>query len=173
MRSIRRTGAPPIRADTARLGFPTPNPFPDPHPPTPIMYRVSRAIDFCYGHRLLNYEGKCRHLHGHNGRVVITIEAPQLDARGMVLDFSDIKDVVSRWIDEELDHRMLLRRDDPVVPLLEGLGEPMHLMDVNPTAENIARLIFDYTAARRFPVVEVRLWETPRCYATYCPSEGL
>ncbi len=134
------------------------------------MYRVSRTIDFCYGHRLLNYEGKCRHLHGHNGRVVITIEAPQLDTRGMVLDFSDIKDVVSRWIDEELDHRMLLRRDDPVVPLLEGLGEPMHLMDVNPTAENIARLIFDYTAARRFPVVEVRLWETPRCYATYCSS---
>ena len=134
------------------------------------MFQVSREIDFCYGHRLLNYEGKCRHLHGHNGRVVITIESPQLDARGMVLDFSDIKDVVSRWIDEELDHRMLLRRDDPVVPLLEGLGEPMHLMDVNPTAENIARLIFDYTAARRFPVVEVRLWETPRCYATYAPS---
>ena len=134
------------------------------------MFRVSREIDFCYGHRLLNYEGKCRHLHGHNGRVVITLESPQLDARGMVLDFSDIKDVVSRWIDEKLDHRMLLRRDDPVVPLLEGLGEPMHLMDVNPTAENIARLIFDYTAARRFPVVEVRLWETPRCYATYCPS---
>jgi 6-pyruvoyltetrahydropterin/6-carboxytetrahydropterin synthase len=123
------------------------------------MFRVSREIDFCYGHRLLNYEGKCRHLHGHNGRVVITIEAPQLDVRGMVLDFSDIKDVVSRWIDEKLDHRMVLRRDDPVVPLL-----------VNPTAENIARLIFDYTAARQFPVVEVRLWETPRCYATYCPS---
>jgi 6-pyruvoyltetrahydropterin/6-carboxytetrahydropterin synthase len=134
------------------------------------MFRVAREIDFCYGHRLLNYEGKCRHLHGHNGRVVITLEATQLDPRGMVLDFSDIKDVVSRWIDEELDHRMLLRRDDPVVPLLKGLGEPMHLMDVNPTAENIARLIFDYTAARRFPVVEVRLWETPRCYATYCPS---
>jgi 6-pyruvoyltetrahydropterin/6-carboxytetrahydropterin synthase len=134
------------------------------------MYRVSREVDFCYGHRLLNYEGKCRHLHGHNGRVVITIEAPQLDVRGMVLDFSDIKGVVSRWIDEKLDHRMLLRRDDPVVPLLESLGEPMHLMDVNPTAENIARLIFDYTAAQRFPVVEVRLWETPRCYATYCPS---
>ncbi len=134
------------------------------------MFRVSREIDFCYGHRLLNYEGKCRHLHGHNGRVVITLEAAQLDARGMVLDFSDIKDVVSRWIDEELDHRMLLRRDDPVVPLLKGLSEPMHLMDVNPTAENIARLIFDYTAARRFPVVEVRLWETPRCYATYGPS---
>ena len=67
------------------------------------MYRVSREIDFCYGHRLLNYEGKCRYLHGHNGRAVITIEAPSLDHRGMVLDFSDIKKVVATWIDDNLD----------------------------------------------------------------------
>ena len=59
----------------------------------------------------------------------------------MVLDFSEIKRVVSRWIDEQLDHRMLLRRDDPAVLLLQQLGEPMFLMDVNPTAENIAKLI--------------------------------
>ena len=53
------------------------------------MFRVTRQIDFCYGHRLLNYSGKCRFLHGHNGRAVITIEAEQLDERGMVLDFTD------------------------------------------------------------------------------------
>ena len=131
------------------------------------MFRVSRAIDFCYGHRLLNYNGKCKHLHGHNGRAIITIQAPRLDDRGMVLDFSDIKQVVSRWIDQHLDHRMLLDRNDPAVPALEKLGEPMFLMDANPTAENIARLIFDYVASQGFPVVEVRLWETPLCYATY------
>ena len=55
------------------------------------MFRVSREIDFCYGHRLLDYQGKCRHLHGHNGRVLITLEADALDERGMVLDFGDIK----------------------------------------------------------------------------------
>lgn len=131
------------------------------------MFRVSREIDFCYGHRLLNYEGKCRYLHGHNGKAVITIEASQLDERGMVLDFSDIKRVVSRWIDESLDHRMILHRGDPAVPLLQELGEPLYLLDTNPTAENIARLIFDYTAQQGFPVIEVRLWETPRCFATY------
>ncbi|HTN74144.1 MAG TPA: 6-carboxytetrahydropterin synthase, partial [Pirellulaceae bacterium] len=43
------------------------------------MYRVSREIDFCYGHRLLNYDGKCKYLHGHNGRAVITIESDTLD----------------------------------------------------------------------------------------------
>ena len=60
-----------------------------------MMYYVTRQIDFCYGHRLLNYEGKCRHLHGHNGRAVIKIASGELDDRGMVLDFSDIKSVVS------------------------------------------------------------------------------
>jgi 6-pyruvoyltetrahydropterin/6-carboxytetrahydropterin synthase len=131
------------------------------------MFRVTRQIDFCYGHRLLNYDGKCRFLHGHNGRAVIAIESAQLDERGMVLDFSDIKRVVSRWIDDTLDHRMILHRNDPVVPTLEKLGEPLYLIDVNPTAETIARLIYDFTASQGFPIAEVQLWETPQCFATY------
>jgi len=131
------------------------------------VFRVTREIEFCYGHRLLNYEGKCRFLHGHNGKAVITLESSQLDDRGMVLDFSDIKSVVAQWIDENLDHRMILHRDDPAVPALRDLGEPMYLVDTNPTAENIARLIFDYTRDAGFPIIEARLWETPRCFATY------
>jgi 6-pyruvoyltetrahydropterin/6-carboxytetrahydropterin synthase len=131
------------------------------------MFRVTREIDFCYGHRLLNYDGKCKYLHGHNGRAVITLEGPELDSRGMLLDFSDIKHVVSRWIDETLDHHMILHRDDPAVPALAKLGEPMCLLDVNPTAENIARLIYGYTRSQGFPIVEARLWETPNCFATY------
>lgn len=131
------------------------------------MYRVSRQIDFAYGHRLLHYEGKCQYLHGHNGRAIITIESPGLDKRGMVLDFSDMKRLISGWIDRELDHRMILHRDDPAVPALKEMGEPVFLMDANPTAENIARLIFDQVRELGFPVVEVRLWETPNCFATY------
>jgi 6-pyruvoyltetrahydropterin/6-carboxytetrahydropterin synthase len=131
------------------------------------MFRVSREIDFCYGHRLLNYDGKCKYLHGHNGRAIITIESATLDERGMVLDFSDIKKVVSTWIDEKLDHCMLLQRTDPVVPMLQKMGEPLFLMDENPTAENIAKLIYEFTASRGFPIVECQLWETPRCFATY------
>src|SRR5262249_29432442 len=131
------------------------------------MFRVSREIDFCYGHRLLNYAGKCKYLHGHNGRAIITIESATLDERGMVMDFSEIKDVVSNWIDEKLDHCMLLHRTDPVVPLLKKGGEPLSLMDKTPPAENIARLIYDFTASRGFPIVECQLWETPRCFPTY------
>lgn len=131
------------------------------------MYRVTREIRFCYGHRLLNYDGKCRHLHGHNGRAVITLAAGALDSLGMVMDFGRIKDVISAWIDSTLDHRMLLHKDDPVLPFLRQQGEPIFVMDVNPTAENIARIIYEYTAAQGFPVVEVELWETDHCFATY------
>jgi 6-pyruvoyltetrahydropterin/6-carboxytetrahydropterin synthase len=136
------------------------------------MFRVSREIDFCYGHRLLNYAGKCRHLHGHNGRVVITFQAEGLDDQGMVLDFSEIKRTMSRWIDDNLDHRMILNRSDPAVQKLRELGEPMYLMDANPTAESIARRIFDVAAEQGFPVVDVRLWETPHCSACYCPNHA-
>ncbi len=131
------------------------------------MYRVTREIEFCYGHRLLNYEGKCRHLHGHNGRAVVVLEAPALDARGMLVDFTDIKRHVQRWIDENLDHNLLLRRDDPLLPLLQDRGERVFVMEANPTAENIARLIYEKTAEAGLPVVEVILWETENCYAAY------
>ena len=59
------------------------------------MYVVTRELRFCYGHRLLEYAGKCRHLHGHNGRAVISLAAPKLDSLGMVMDFSHIKRIVS------------------------------------------------------------------------------
>jgi 6-pyruvoyltetrahydropterin/6-carboxytetrahydropterin synthase len=131
------------------------------------MYRVTREIEFCYGHRLLDYEGKCRHLHGHNGRAVITLEAPSLDRRGMLIDFVEIKREVQRWIDENLDHNLLLCRDDPILPALREHGERVFVMDVNPTAENIARLIFDRAAEAGLPVVEVVLWETPHCHASF------
>jgi len=133
------------------------------------MFQVTREIRFCYGHRLLNYDGKCRHLHGHNARAVITLQADRLDALGMVVDFSTIKKVVNGWIDQHLDHRMILHKDDPALPFLQKQNEPVFLMDVNPTAENIAKLIFDHALSQGFPVVEVKLWETEDSFAVYRP----
>ena len=131
------------------------------------MYRVSREFSFCYGHRLLNYDGKCRHLHGHNGRAIISLEAAELDDKGMLVDFTEIKRHVQGWVDANLDHNMLLHRDDPLLPILEDRGERVFVMDFNPTAENIARLIFEQAARAGLPVVEVILWETENCHAAY------
>src|SRR5438477_618586 len=112
------------------------------------MFSVTRELSFCYGHRLLHYDGKCRHLHGHNGRAVITLATDKLDRLGMVADFSQIKRVVGGWIDENLDHRMLLCKDDPALPALRQQNEPLFVMDVNPTAENIAKAIYDFAAGQ-------------------------
>ena len=134
------------------------------------MYRVSKSVSFCYGHRLLNYKGKCQHLHGHNARAVITLESDVLDERGMVEDFSELKRLVWSWLDEEIDHTMLLHRDDPLLPALSKAGERVRITDENPTAEVIARMIFDYVAGRGYPVAEVTLWETETSHASYRPG---
>lgn len=131
------------------------------------MFEVAKEIRFCYGHRLLNYDGKCRHLHGHNGRAVISLATAHLDALGMVMDFSRIKRVVGAWIDEQFDHRMLLHRDDPALPYLTQQNEPVVVLDVNPTAENIARLIYEFARSQGFPVTQVQLWETEDSFAVY------
>ena len=131
------------------------------------MYSVTKCIDFCYGHRLLDYDGICKHPHGHNAVAEIEIRAEQLDGRNMVCDFSDIRRVVKGWIDREIDHRMLLRRDDPLVKALQDLGEPVFLLDSNPTAERIARLIYEYARGQGLAVVRVKVWETPTSFAEY------
>ena len=131
------------------------------------LHRITKTIDFCYGHRLIGHKGKCRYLHGHNGLLEIDIESDVLDAMGMVMDFSDVRDIVKSWVDTNLDHRMVLCKDDRVIPLLQELDEPLFIIDVNPTAENISRLVYEEARQRGLPVAEVRLWETPSSYATY------
>jgi 6-pyruvoyltetrahydropterin/6-carboxytetrahydropterin synthase len=131
------------------------------------MYLVTKRIEFCYGHRLLDYDGVCKHPHGHNAIAEIDVRTDQLDKRNMVADFSDIKRLVKGWIDQELDHKMILRHDDPLVTPLRDLGEPVYLLESNPTVERIAKLIFDKTTDLGFEVVTVRVWETPSSFAQF------
>lgn len=134
------------------------------------MFRVVRQIHFCYGHRLREYAGKCRHPHGHNGRVEVEMTAKKLDRRGMVMDFGEIKTHLQAWIDEHFDHKMILRKDDPLVKILKSLKEPFYLLADNPTAENIAKEIFRAGRSKGLPITRVTLWETENGFATYQPD---
>ena len=131
------------------------------------MHLVTKRIDFCYGHRLLDYDGVCKHPHGHNAVVEVDVRTDQLDKRNMVADFSDIKRIVKGWIDRELDHKMILRHDDPLVKPLEALGEPIYKLESNPTVERIAKLIYDKSREAGLAVVAVRVWETPTSFTEY------
>ena len=131
------------------------------------MYKVLKEIHFCYGHRLMNYDGKCAHPHGHNGKIEIELESKALDARGMVFDFGDIKEIVQKWVDRELDHQMILKKGDPLIPVLKNLGEPYFEMDENPTAESLAKLIFQYAKTKKLPISRITFWETSSSSASY------
>lgn len=85
----------------------------------------------------------------------------------MVVDFGDINAVVKTWIDRELDHKMLLYWGDPILQVLQELKEPCFVMEENPTAENIAKLIYDYAVSQGMQVSSVKLWETATSFATY------
>jgi 6-pyruvoyltetrahydropterin/6-carboxytetrahydropterin synthase len=107
------------------------------------MYRIVKKLHFSYGHRLLGYEGRCAHPHGHNAEVELELQGEKLDEVGMLMDFGEISGLLATFI------------------------EPVFKMDVNPTAENIARLIFLKARELGLPVEAVRLWETPRACAEY------
>jgi len=132
-------------------------------------YTVKKQLYFCYGHRLLDYDGACKNLHGHNGKMEIELSSQDLDARGMVVDFLEVGSIMKTWVDEHLDHKMLLRKDDPLIPLLTAHHEPFVATEENPTAEFLAKLIFDFASSQKLPVTAVTLWETEHASATYRP----
>lgn len=131
------------------------------------MYQVIREIEFSYAHRLPEHAGKCKRLHGHNGKVWVEVSSDQLDEQGMVVDFYEIKKQIEGWIDETLDHRTILFEGDPLVKVLHGAGEKLIVMKEIPTAENLARLIFDEAKKRNLPVSKVTFWETSSSAAVY------
>jgi 6-pyruvoyltetrahydropterin/6-carboxytetrahydropterin synthase len=135
----------------------------------PRMYSVTQELAFCYGHRLLQYPGKCGRLHGHNGIARITLRSAALDGQGMVADFDLIERSMRRYLDESIDHRLLLHRQDPLVPALRAAGEEFVAVDVNPTAENIAKMIFEHAQRAGYPVAEVQVVEQQGSIASYCP----
>ncbi|MDR2644220.1 MAG: 6-carboxytetrahydropterin synthase [Planctomycetaceae bacterium] len=131
------------------------------------MFTVSRDFSFCYAHRLLDYDGKCSHLHGHNAKVKVTLRSSELMDGGMLLDFNKMKRTIGVWIDENLDHRVILCKKDPLVELLLQINEPVYLLPDNPTAENLAKLIFGHCEKLNLPVVSVQLQETENCRAEF------
>lgn len=132
-----------------------------------MPYIVTKTLTFCYGHRLFNYEGPCKNLHGHNAKVDVEIASKALNRQGMVLDFSQIRKKLKNWIDKNLDHRMILSRDDPGGVRLKKLDPTVVVLEANPTAENLARLIFKKAKELGLPVTAVTLWETESSKASY------
>lgn len=131
------------------------------------MFIITKEIYFCYGHRLMHHQGKCKNLHGHSVKASISIKSDSLNDQAMVCDFSDVKDCVEAFIDEVLDHNFLVHRDDPIIPALVAANERFLPLDEHPTAEVLSKMIFEYVKQSGFAVDQVVLWETASANACY------
>lgn len=122
------------------------------------MYYLDVETHFSAAHQLRHYKGKCENLHGHNWRVRLTVCGSALDRIGLLVDFGDLKRILGDAV-ERLDHANLNE-----VPPFDG--------EVNPTSENIARILAEDVAARLPEHVRVEalsVWESDTCKATYKP----
>ena len=122
------------------------------------MFEISVEETFAAGHALRGYHGKCEKIHGHNYKVLVTLEGESLDSAGLLVDFVDVKRLLHAVVDR-LDHQFL---ND--VPPFDTL---------NPTAENMARYFCEEVAKGLDPararVSSVKVWETDTSTATYRP----
>ena len=131
------------------------------------MYKVTKIVSFAYGHRLLDYRGKCENLHGHNGRVEVTLRTKTLNGEKMVADFTALGAALKDWVDGNLDHKVILCSRDPLLKTLRDSGQACFETPDNPTAEILAELIFGEMKKLELPVSEVRFWETDTSIACY------
>lgn len=138
---------------------------------------IGRVFEFDAGHRVLGQGGKCEHLHGHRYKVHVIL-AGEVDEVGLVVDFGTMKDIIEGWIDISLDHGVLVWAFDlGLLDWLKANGQKHYVMRDNPTAENIAALLYrelSVALGRQGvglgSIAEVTVWETPNCWATYTPG---
>lgn len=119
------------------------------------MYELSVEREFSAAHRMRDYQGPCARVHGHNYGVVLTVEAPELDECGIAIDFTELKRVFDAIL-ARFDHRLL--------------NEVPPFDDINPSSENLARIIFEDAAEEledRVSVLSVTVSESPTSSVTY------
>jgi 6-pyruvoyltetrahydropterin/6-carboxytetrahydropterin synthase len=136
--------------------------------------RITKEFHFHAAHRINRHPGPCAWLHGHTYGLAVTVEARDLDALDMVLDFGDLADVVRLSVLDRWDHATLLRRDDPLVAAIAAAEPDAHerlaLFGEHPTAEVLAREAFQAIAKRlpeRVSLVRVAIRETATSEAEY------
>jgi 6-pyruvoyltetrahydropterin/6-carboxytetrahydropterin synthase len=116
------------------------------------IYDIKVRAAFNAAHNLRRYRGKCERLHGHNWLVFAVFRYERLKGSGMAIDFKEARKVL-RGVLERLDHTYL--------------NEIACFKKVNPTSENIAKLVFDRIRVKNRYIRSVEVWETEGSSAAY------
>ena len=142
---------------------------------------VVKIIQWDMGHRVMNHRSICKGLHGHRYKAEISIKGDMIDIKGvseegMVVDFSDIKKIALSFIHSKLDHAfMVWDKDQEMIDFFNSSkGHKPVIVPFTPTAENVAKYIFDTlspkiidTYGNGLHLSSIKVWETPTSYAVY------
>ena len=145
--------------------------------------RITKQFSFETGHALYGYDGKCRNVHGHSYRLSVTVTGSPIDDSsnvkyGMVIDFSDLKDIVKEEIVEIFDHATVFNKNTPHIELAKELQDRGHnvlLVNYQPTSEMMV-LDFAEKIKARLPrdiqLHSLKLQETATSFAEWYASEN-
>lgn len=144
--------------------------------------RVTKRFHFEMAHTLYEYDGLCRNIHGHSYNLEVTITGePRKEAGhpkdGMILDFSDLKDIVKSQIVSRFDHSLMVNKLVPQeqMILLKKTTDRMIVVDFQPTSENIVAYIAEILQ-QHLPsdvsLFSLRLYETITAYAEWFASDN-
>lgn len=142
--------------------------------------RISKEFNFEMAHALLNYDGLCRHIHGHSYKLKVTVIGQPIQDKnnpklGMVMDFSDLKKIVRTEIIEVFDHALVINKDMENIPNGHEMYARIFVVDYQPTSEN---LINDFAERikKQLPgyvkLHNLRLHETANSYAEWYASDN-
>ena len=142
---------------------------------------VTKSFSWDMSHMLAGHQGQCKNLHGHTYQLEVEVinKAGKVQevgpARGMVVDFKDLKRLVKDEIVTPLDHAFLYWSqssadvEHQIAQLLKENKRKVVTVDFRPTAENMAqyfwRLLEDEVQALGLKLASVRVWETETSYA--------
>lgn len=131
------------------------------------MYGITKEMTFEAAHRLLDYDGLCKYLHGHSYKVQISVCSEALDRNGFVIDFGELKmvanELLSNW-----DHATILQKGDPLIPVLQSLGQRVVVLNGPASAEFMAATISSYLTSKGINVSQVVVYETANNCASVC-----
>ena len=120
------------------------------------MYRLKINSYFASAHNLINYQGDCENLHGHNWKVEVTVAARELDKAGLGIDFKILKSETNTIL-KTLDHKYL--------------NELCPFKECSPSSENIAKYLFHEMGKRlnneNITVEMITVWESDFASASY------
>lgn len=144
------------------------------------VIRITKEFRYEGAHALLNYDGKCRHIHGHSYILYVTLKGvpirdPAATKNGMIIDFTDLKSIVNKHIIDKFDHALVLREHSPLAEEMSAGYQNVIIVNFQPTCENLVAYFADILKNHlpgEIELYSLKLYETATSYVEWYAEDN-